>query len=317
MNHYSHPTSGALRAWQTTLLALALATTAGGAFAQTVTEVFVSKGVDYVQTDGSTIIIDPAPPGPKYGGPYDAGVTVKGQNLASITAPTVSGPISVPAGYFNGGNLVYNTSDNQWAFGAPYGNNAGFATAAARDAAFGSGTYLVTVNGATLSLTLSGDAYPTAPVLTLTGGNWSGGVYDVNAGQSVTITTSAFSGYGSHVNDAIQLTGTSTNNNSFSVLQLHSAVPGTNFLSYTIPGSQLQAGVNYAVEASFAAIVGEEASATLPGSINAALYASSTGFDISVAAVPLPAASWILFSGLTGLGVLARRSRRTATRTSL
>jgi hypothetical protein len=50
-----------------------------------------------------------------------------------------------------------------------------------------------TVNGTSVALNLTGDAYPNNPVLTLSGGVWSNGKYVLDVRQSLVITTNAFS----------------------------------------------------------------------------------------------------------------------------
>jgi hypothetical protein len=47
-------------------------------------------------------MINPAPPSPTFGGPYGFSADVDGQDISSITAPRVSGPISVPEPFSGG-----------------------------------------------------------------------------------------------------------------------------------------------------------------------------------------------------------------------
>ena len=171
--------------------------------AQVIESVTVGKSIEFVQTSPVAVQINPAPPSQTFGGPYGFSADVDGQNISSITAPRVSGPISVPEPFNNGGTLLYNSTEGGWRYGFPNGNDWGVQSLGELNSLFGSGVYTMTVNGTSVALNLTGDAYPNNPVLTLSGGVWSNGKYVIDVRQSLVITTNAFSAYGTHPDDLI------------------------------------------------------------------------------------------------------------------
>jgi hypothetical protein len=255
------------------LLALLLAPT-GESLAQ-VTHVTVAKYIEHVQTSATTVIVNPDPQGPTYGGPYGFGVNVEGTNIAGITPPRiVSGPINIPSlgSFWNGGNLVYNTGDAIWRTGFPNGNDWGSPTMSDRDAHWGSGTYTLLVNGATVPLVLTGDGYPNAPVLTLTGGAWANGKYVVDPSRPITITTNAFTAYGSNINGVI---GLGIEGIGFDI-QGHDFVASPNFLSKTVPANTFTNGQEFHVYAVFSSVIDLKPNGGLQNSYNSARYEKST-----------------------------------------
>ena len=145
--------------------------------AQTVESVLIAKSVTYVQTSATSVVV------PGYGGPYVMSIEVNGQNIASITPPIASGPVN-QAGFccWNGGQLSYQASEQGWRLGT--GGGYGALSQAILDGTFGNGLYTVTVNGVSVPLNLTGNAYPGPPLVTLTGGAWSGGKYVVDPAQT-------------------------------------------------------------------------------------------------------------------------------------
>ncbi|MEO7741546.1 MAG: hypothetical protein ABIR98_01235, partial [Usitatibacter sp.] len=238
------------------LLALLLAP-AGESFGQ-ISHVTVSKQIGHVQTSATTVIVDPEATGPNYGGPYGFHVNVEGQNIGGITAPTFTGPVNFAAvgSWYNGGRLVYNTEDQAWRSGTN-GNDWGSPTLADLNSKFPNGTYTVTVNGTAIPLTLTGDAYPNVPLMTLSGGAWVNGKYVIDPSKPFTITTNAFTAYRSNVNGVMVL-GTNT-----ALIQGADQTPSPNFLTTTVPAFALAAGQEGEVFASFQAIVNVR-SATAP-----------------------------------------------------
>ena len=261
------------------VLALCLAP-AHESIAQSISVVVVGKHIEYVQTSATDVKVNPQPQGPAYGGPYGFSAHVEGQNISGITAPTFSGPVNIAAlgSWYNGGKLTYNTAEGAWKSGAPFANDWGSPTLSDLVSKFGNGTYTLTVNGTSVPLQLTGDAYPNAPLLTLSGGTWSNGKYVIDPGKSLTITTNVYTAYGSHPDDriAIGVEG------SGEVGQFSSAVPGTKFMTFTVPASAITAGRTFNVFGNFAALVDLNPKATLPGSINAAFYSASTAVIVSV-----------------------------------
>ena len=265
--------------------------------------VVVGKGISNRQTSASNIQVDPTPQSPTYGGAYSFSVNVYDTNL--IPAPVVSGPMSVPEPYFNGGALIYNNTDSYWRLGYPNAMDWGSPTLGDLNAHFGSGVYTVNVNGILFPLNLTGDAYSNTPMVILSGGAWSGGKYVIDVNNALTITTNAFSAYGTHSDDLIDFAVEGVIN----VRQFHSTTPGANFLSITLPALTLTSGQDYNGYAGFIALVDSNSIGAPAGKLNAAFYSTDTNFTIS--AVPEPVAMWQMASGLVliGLGSIARKRK--------
>ena len=171
------------RWWVLPALALAVITLgAAWSRAQTVQYVLVYKDVDYLQTNATTVIVNPTPVGPDYGGPYGFQSDVIGLNIGGITPPS----LTLPAGStFNdtnefAGHLAYNAQGYNpdgptWAFGLTSADDWGASSQAELDSLFANGTYTFLVQGTAIPLGLTGNAYPNTPIATLTGGAWSNG----------------------------------------------------------------------------------------------------------------------------------------------
>ena len=106
------------------------------------------------------------------------------------------------------------------------------------DSLFANGTYTFVVQGTTIPLDLTGNAYPNTPLATLTGGVWSNGQYFINPSNALTIVTSTFTNYGSNVNGYISINV----NGAGVALSVHSLSPQGNPLTYTIPANTLPGG---------------------------------------------------------------------------
>jgi hypothetical protein len=242
---------------------------------QTVQFVFISKGIDYMQTNNGPAVVNPQAPGPLYGGPYSFAVSVSGNNIADIPAPALA---LAPGSTFDDpqnfdGYLTYNADWDEWVFGLVNSNNWGAVSQADMDSLFANGAYQLTVQGITLNLNLTGNAYPAAPVATLTGGTWFEGSYLLDAANSLTVTTS-FAGYGSNIDGAIllYLDGEDL------LFSLHSVAPNSSSISYTFPSNTLTAGTGHDLTIEFDAIVSSDPSLT--NSDNYAGYAATTDINI-------------------------------------
>jgi len=273
------------------------------ASAQTVQYVSVGKGIEYVQTSSTTVIVNPTPTGPFYGGPYDFHAQVGGTNVNLLSAPRITGPISANATFYNNGFLVYNPADSAWRMG-PNANDWGSPTLANLNANFGSGNYTFTIAGNSLVLNLSGDAYPNAPRVTLSGGAWQSGTYVVNPSSALTVTTNAFVAYGTHPIDAIDL----FIDGIFSVTQASTSI-ATNTLSYVVPANTFVAGSNYFLGAGFVAAVDLKTVSWLPGSTNTADYYTFTGIQIQ--AVPEASTLTMMLLGLLAFAGARSHGRKT------
>ncbi len=287
------------------LLAFCL-TTAGETLAQ-IESVIVSKGYSYIQTGPSTVALDPA------SNNYGFSADVNGTNIAGITPPIVTGPINTAGlgAIHNNGRLVYSTQDRGWRWGFPNANDFGTASLAQLNNFFANGTYTMTVNGVAIPLQLTGDAYPNMPVLTLSGGAWSNGKYVIDASQTLTVTTNAFTGYGTHRDDLLcaGILGPGFPRPFVEVApfgcawlsgfprQFRSSTPSPNFVTFTMPAYTLVGGNEYTVAALFDAMVDVNPRASLPGSINAAIYHVNTMATVSVTGATAPPANGVQVSG--------------------
>ncbi|GMV44759.1 MAG: hypothetical protein AMXMBFR66_01570 [Pseudomonadota bacterium] len=277
------------------LVAVLLLVSAATANAQKVEYVYVTKAISYLQTSATDVVVDPAPPSPGYGGPYWFWADVEGQNLESIAPPTFSGPVN-PAisGWYNGGVLKYNQRDEKWRAGRP-GNDFGAPTFDNLNSNFGNGTYSFSLLATGVSLSLAGDLYGNTPKFTLTGGTWSGGIYVIDVAKPLTLTTNAYAGYGTHVDDFI----TAWLEGGPSEVRLHSRDGGSNVVTLDVPAFTMVSGRTYRAGAAFGAISDEKAIAGLDGALAFASYNNELFFTIS--AVPELST---LFQSLLGTALL-------------
>lgn len=274
---------------KTFLLSAGFLTLTAGLWAQSFEFISVSKSVRNVQTDASTVIPDPAPVSEWNGGPYSFEVNVQGTDLSGITPPVVSGPISVGEPFFNGGVLVYDSEDGEWGFGSPHADGYDATSQSAIDSLFGNGVYTLVVNGVTLSLDLSPESFAAAPVLTLSGGEWIDGKYYLPYNSELTVTTSVFSAYGTHEEDAVWFSIWGQNTEyEMEDLNLASQAPTADSYSTTIPANTFTAGKTYEIEAGFFAAPDFQTHASFPDSMILAGFEVSTGVELVVTPLPDP-----------------------------
>jgi hypothetical protein len=284
----------------TSSLPLILAFCGGSAAAlsaQTVEFIVLAKGIEYEQTDATTVSLMTSD-WEGWGGPYNFDASVQGESLDGITPPTLTGPITATEGtpglpdaaFINGGVLAISPWDGSWGFGSD-GDNFSTDSKAKLDSAFGNGTYTFTVMGTALELSLSPEAYPNALQFTLTavGGEWVNGRYHVPYDAELTITTNAFPGFGTSVEGAIwmDVRGENDGYNSGDNLVLSTSNPASEFLSLTIPANTFTAGNRYALEGGFfgaTELIDDHAS--FPGALIVAGFEVATAVEI--VATPLP-----------------------------
>lgn len=259
--------------------------------AQTVELVAISRTTELVQTADAPPVIDPTPPGPGYGGPHGFSVTVAGTNVGGLTPPVLTPPpgagVLAPAyaGFWNGGTLGYTPADGAWNIGAPLFNGWGSMTAAERNSLFPFGVYALTVQGQTIHLNFTPPAapaplIPAPPRFTLSGGTWSSGKYVVDVNDVVTITTNAFTNFNAFADGAILFNIESPVGSLVDQRRLYSDNPSAaNFVTYTIPAHTLIGGLDYTVNADFAAVLAK--SFDMPGSLSVAAVSVSTRLTIA------------------------------------
>ena len=236
--------------------------------------VIVGKQIEYVQNGPTTVIVDPSPVGPEYGGPYGFNANVEGQNMGLLAAPTVTPPVGTPSTpsdpFYN--TLFLDNEDFEWRYG-PNANDWGDLSQAAIDTRFPNGIYTFLVNGVPVPLALTGNAYPNTPQITLSGGTWVNGKYAMDAANALTATTNAFTGYNSNIDGHISLEIDDSGVEFFK-----SSSSATNSATYTVPPNTLSPDQAIKAEAGFDAIVNK--SNALPGAYCAAVYRKSVYIDI-------------------------------------
>jgi hypothetical protein len=262
-----------------TLVIALLSFAADHSFAQ-IQSVVISKGAEFFQTAANRVVPAPIPNG--FGFAADVNGFLPGPSIAGIPAPVLTGPINTAA-----------LGDNGWRWGQS-ANDFGGSSAAIRDSLFGNGTYNIAVNGTTVTLRLTGDQYPNAPQLALTGGAWIGDAYVIDTDKALTITTNEFTAYGTHVDDLICVAlfggqfpfafeeiapfgcDSGTLGNIPLAARFARTSPGTKTASLTIPANTLRDGDEYLLIGIFAAIVDDQPNAALPVSRNVAAYQTNT-----------------------------------------
>ena len=232
--------------------------------------VAVGKQIQYIQNGPSTVIVDPSPVEPDYGGPYEFSAHVEGQNMGLLAAPTVTPPSGTAPPFYN--TLSFDSEIFKWRYG-PTANDSGVLSQSANDFRFPNGTYTFIVNGVSIPLVLTGDAYPNTPQLTLSGGTWVNGKYAMDAANALTVTTNAFTGYNSNIDGHISL-----DVDDLGIELFKSSSPATNFATYTVPSNTLSPNQVTEVWVGFDAIVSK--SNALSGAYCAAFFSKSVELEV-------------------------------------
>ena len=275
---------------------LALAITAA-AHAGIVKGVFLSKDRYFIQTSATAVSLVPANDDSM---PFVFSAEVDGVDRASIAKLNPPPRIKLPAksvfsrfitddGTTTGNPAVPwlglgTDEDDGWNFGykgKPEFDNWGTGTKREFDRLFPNGTYVFTVQGKSIKLSLPGDSYAPKPVLVLSGGRWENGTYRIHAAEPLTINSGTYAAYGSHLNDYLGLVMESQSGNLIFerervAKELPEGPPISEAKTYTrkIAANTLKPGRTYHVFASHTAIVSQ--SADIPGAICIATYGTST-----------------------------------------
>jgi hypothetical protein len=281
------------------LLALFSAMVTGTiASAQAIEFLFVTKLVDYEQTDANTADL--------VSNPYIMAANIDGTDLSG------SFPVSPTVAVQNGTQSLITLTPNGegWHF-----ESIGYASQAALNTAYGSGTYTFQSSSfANSELNLSNaDLYPNAPVATITtntglGLQWSGGVLLVNPGlfSTFTIATNTFATNFNAASNHLGINGSSFNTDVNSE-SFNSAV---NDLSLNIEAATFLGGsFNKSLEIEFNNII--DFFEDTPGAGNNSVSAFTSVTTISIQVIPEPS-TYAAILGVAALAGAMIRRRRTA-----
>ena len=275
--------------WLVSLLTLAAASKLA---AQASIQFLLVEETHYFTQTGDTATVESS----GTSSPWSIDVALSGSNLAAFTGSLT---FASPAGSgVTGGTATYSSADDAYRFYQSY------ATWTALNAAFAGGTFDVVYNGTHVPLTLSGNLFPAAPTISVTGSTtaWNGGVLTVAAGHDLTLSANfadaasygsgnahfSLGAGGNGYSDSVDLFGTSG--------------------QLVIPAADLVAGQTYNVWVNFAGIM--SMSNALSPITSAAVYSSETDLTIMVA-VPEPATvAWV--AGALALGLAGYRRWRLA-----
>lgn len=238
----------------------------------------ILKEISYVQISPTETALRLNSDDPYYAGPFGFSVYVEGENLEGTGLRIIvpSGSEITSTEWFNGGYLLYNPENDHWVMGAMT-NNSGSMSLESLNSKFASGTYQLVLPGATPSLNLTGDAFPTIPTATLTGGQWQNGIYIVPPGQTVTISLPAFPTFASNVEGRFAL---GIDELDLLSERFYSQSPSTTPLEISLSGTNFIPGTNYVLWLEYNAIV--DTSTAIPNATIAAAYATITEITIAV-----------------------------------
>jgi hypothetical protein len=255
--------------------------------------IFLSKEIYYQQSSATRVSVAPSDDLP-YG--FSAEVECDSRAIAATLKPkpTIKLPTSSKFMKMYGAEPALglgNGSDDGWYFGfegKEEFDNWGTFTKKENDEAFPNGNYVFTVQGKTINLSLPRDSYPTAPKLTLSGGSWVGGAYRIKSNQVFTISSGTYSGYGTHLNDFLNLNmeNDNTGDDVFDQVQVAKKLAGgppvfvAKSITRKVPANTLKSGNTYYLSAGYGAIVSQ--STALPGATAIGSYSVSTDIKVIV-----------------------------------
>jgi hypothetical protein len=269
------------------------------ASSQAIEFLFVTKLVDYEQTDASTVGL--------VTNPYIMAANIDG------TALSGSFPVSPTIAVQNGTQslITLTLDDDSWHF-----ESSGYASQAALNLAYGSGTYTFQSSSFTSSvLSLSNaDLYPNAPIAAITtnsglGLQWSGGVLIVDPSlfATFTITTNAFATNFNASANHIGISGDGFNTN----VNAESFNDADGVLSLNIASATFLGGASgKGLEIEFNNLIDFFANTPAAGNTSVSAFTSVTSLNIQV--IPEPSTYAAIFGGLALVGVAILRRRQLA-----
>lgn len=215
----------------------------------------LNKHSGFQQRGATTVVPHPTTP-------FAFSASIEG----TATNPAAPNSITVP----NGGGvrpLTYAPQDEEWLIEQT------FTSQAALNAAFPNGTYTFTIGGRNASVALTGDAYPAAPVATLSQGTFNAnGTLNFDRTQPLTITISYGAGFVSGQSRlAIEVDGpnferdASTEDSGFTQSQL----------SLVLPANSVPAGAQLSIQLEANRILSLDTT-TVPGFTVGGVYSSHT-----------------------------------------
>jgi len=298
------------------ILALtAVLTVVTGSFAQSVNFVGISKVVDFEQTTNSAPSLAT--------NPYSFEAFIDGVSLTSsfpLNTPATN-TVTTPGGTISSFNYVWDSGDNMWGYN-PGTTYSGITGGTGLNDALANGSYSFSLNNNTVnfSLSLTGDNYVTAPLVTTNLGTWSGNklvLSQAEAAMALTISSGTFSGFNSGIDRVgINLYGI---NNGYYAPEAQTFTLSS--LDMNLVANALTPGGTYKVEVDFNNIVDylQNGNIVLPnysaalnslgGDVKAfAMYTTVTTFEIQV--IPEPSTSAAIFGVLALAGGMIHRRRR-------
>jgi len=264
----------------------------------------IEKQQHFDQTGDSTLVPDSTP------FQFLASIGVLGGNNSETDSnPTPPNSVTIP-----GNPTPYALSNPSSTNNGDWEYKSDFSNLASMDAAFPNGNYTLTTGGSSGNINLTGDLYTNTPVASFSvAGTWSGSVYSIAAGQSLTINTNSIAGF-SAGNDHVQIDASPAQGFSGNVSSLQfDSLPNLTDSSgnITIPSIDLQAGETWSIKLEFDAFSSFN-STLIPNGTAIGLYEEKTTFEVTAISIPEPSET-VLMAGALALGCAFWRRRHAVT----
>ncbi len=158
-----------------------------------------------------------------------------------------------------------------------YDTYTAFTSMAALNAAYPNGTYMLTFNGQTTAVTLTGDAYPNVPLATASAGTWTNGTLVVDPTQALTLTVNFTTNF--VAGSAHSIVSVSGNTSTYSASNDSGSVLNLSQNTLTIPANTLKNGQTYTVKMDLDNLLGLNVTG-VGGITIAGIYESETTFQL-------------------------------------